>query len=76
MPDNLLDWPWERLSIVSLLGIGLVAFVRRWVVAGVFYTEVKAERDAAIEKGDANNKLVERMLDVIERREQAERERR
>lgn len=76
MPTDLLDFPWERLSVVTLLGLALLGAARRWWVVGYLYEEMKKERDLAIEKRERDNETLERLVKLLETREAAERERR
>lgn len=42
--------PYEKLSLVGVLVLAIVAFMRRWVVPGVFYEDLKKENARLVEE--------------------------
>lgn len=73
MPDSaqastwlaLLLGPYGLLVALLLFILGLYA---EWWVMGKPYRRLLAERDEALRKADENDHLVERMLNVVEKR--------
>ena len=73
---EVLTWPWERLTLTTVLVLAIVMGWRGWWVFGWLYLQVKGERDAALAKLEASDKTLDRLVDLLEAREAVERERR
>jgi hypothetical protein len=67
-PDSaLLDWL-TRGGVVGILALGLLAFLRGWIVPGSAFREIKEERDKALETVYLQAEIARRAMEAAERK--------
>jgi hypothetical protein len=65
--DPLIEWI-SRAGTVGILAMGVVAFLRGWIVSGSQHQRVIDEKNRALDLVYKQAELAQRALDVAERR--------
>lgn len=71
MQDPLLQWL-STVGATGILALGVVAFLRGWIVPGKWYEQVREERDRALELVYKQAGLAQRTVDLSAARLEAE----
>jgi hypothetical protein len=56
-------FPWEKLGVVMLLGLGLIGAYREWWFSGTTVRRMMADKDAVIADKNEDIAKLERRLD-------------